>query len=94
MTYKFIYPYENFIQTAFDKHEYKVKSYRGEGHIMIDGNTFTLCGITKDELKEGVANVSVLASRLPSVKLCPKCQEAWKQQPDSPWRKWAESIAQ
>lgn len=90
--YKFIYPYENFTQTAFDGHEFKVRGYRGEGHIIRVENGITLCGLSKEDVKDSIGNIATLENRLTTVKLCPKCQEVWKNLPDSPWKKWTEMV--
>lgn len=85
--YKFVYPYRFVKQLMLDGQEITVKLFVGAGHIVyVDKNT-ALCGKTIDEIKEGNDGTNSRQTRADGP-LCQGCQEAWKNLPNSPWKKW------
>lgn len=54
----------------------------------------TLCGEYKETLKTlgGTRKSSEVKTRPEGVKLCVKCEHAWKSRKDSAWSKWVQAV--
>ena len=90
---KFWYPVKSNVQLDFEGHTHSRDVVAGEGHIVF--SEILLCRQSRDRLQGevGAKKQRTVQSRIEGVKLCPKCQQRFKEHPDLGWQKWTRSIS-
>lgn len=95
---RFWYPAKTHYEDAlpgFKVRRRRVAEICGEGHLLYEDITGArlLCGKETKKIEKSLEAAHVIRSdRLDGKDVCPKCLEAWKSLPESPWRKWVDSV--
>ena len=61
----------------------------GLGAKVTEPSRYAFCGKTRAEIGERTKDSDKRPNGLP---MCTKCEAAWKEHPDSPWRAWEKST--
>lgn len=87
---RFVYPYNNVSQLSFDGNQRIIKQIVGLGHILrVFGDHETiLCRKTQEKIEEDHDGLVKRDNRIMGIPICEKCQDVWKNEPGSPWKKW------